>query len=88
MPNSWDDVAERALREASEAMKDNRPDDALSATTRALAAMYRWVGEAPDTVRLQAGDLTLDPERGPECTCPRDLRMRGGYRSSCPDHGR
>lgn len=86
--NSWDTTAERALREASEAIKDNRPDDALVKATLALAAIYRWAGEAPDTVRLQAADLTLDPERGPECTCPRELRDGGGYRSSCPDHGR
>lgn len=86
--NSWDEAARDALCAAVASLEDDHSDDAIVAATRGLGLLYRMVGESPDTVVLSAGDLSLDPERGPECTCPRELRARGGYRSTCPDHGR
>jgi hypothetical protein len=32
-------------------------------------------------------DDVVEPDDGPDCTCPPDLRARGGFRSSCPACG-
>lgn len=79
----WAARAEDLLNRALGEHRDEA--DAIASTTEALACLYRALGEAPDLVRIQAGDLVLDePER--MCTCPPGLAARGGFRGGCPSH--
>jgi hypothetical protein len=47
------------------------------------------VTEALDALRIEAGELirTDDEQVNRRCTCQPDLLARGGFRSTCPEHG-
>jgi hypothetical protein len=72
---TWGDRAAGLLTEALSQVRDGL--DAIPVTEHALAAL-----------RVEAGELDpaeLDPADA--CSCPPDLRARGGWRSSCLVHG-
>lgn len=72
---TWSEQAADLLTAALGRVRDGL--DAIPVTEHALAVL-----------RVEAGEL--DPaelEREDPCTCPPDLRARGGWRSSCRVHG-
>jgi hypothetical protein len=73
----WQALAEEFLLEALVAVRDN--SDGIPWADAAMMAMRVWAGEIPDPGDL--APVTL------ECTCPPDLVARGGFRSTCPEHG-
>jgi hypothetical protein len=84
----WDSLAERLLKQALADVRDGV--DAIAPTEAAAAALR---AEAGDMSEDQAGDLWRDlaamlgDSTETPCTCPPDLRARGGYRSTCLGHG-
>lgn len=79
----WGSRAERLLEQALGEVLSSI--DAIPTVDAALAALRIEAGELP------ADELDGYPFPGEEsdkdCTCPPDLRERGGFTSTCPAHG-
>lgn len=84
MSSIWSDRAVRLLNEALDQIRDD--EDATPAVGAALAALRIELGELPES-ELDGYPFPGE-DSGPPCTCPPELRARGGYASSCrADHG-
>lgn len=79
----WSKRAERLAEQALDEIRDEK--DAISSLSGALMALRISYGEAPDSemdgCRFPGEDVEVP------CTCPADLRARGGFRSTCDAHG-
>lgn len=63
-------------------------NDAIPQATELLAALYAEAGEWPASVNLDVeGYVASEDISLPVCTCPLELVARGGWQSSCPEHG-
>lgn len=86
----WTGRAERLLEDALSALRDETAplDEVFSAAGAAIVCLRIMDRSAPED------ELDGYPFPGEEeeyermwCTCPPDLRARGGFTSSCPVHG-
>ena len=83
-------MLDRAEQLLTRALGNVRDGDVIPEVTEALVALYLADGEEPETVRLAAADYRAEHERPDDrgCSCPPGLIARGGWRSTCPIHGR
>ncbi|MEU6709908.1 hypothetical protein ABZ897_00400 [Nonomuraea sp. NPDC046802] len=83
MTTVWAVRAERLLDQAFDEVHSGI--DAIPTVSAALAVLRIECGDLP------AADMDgypfPDEEANDLCTCPADLVVRGGWRSTCPAHG-
>lgn len=60
--------------------------DAIPAVSAALVCLRIEVGEVPES-EMEGSRFPGEEDDESACTCPPDLRARGGFRSTCPVHG-
>ena len=77
----WSDRAERLLEQAIGEVHDGT--EPIIIVSAALAALRVDIGELPAS-ELDGYPFPGEPEDESGCTCPAELRARGGFRSSCP----
>ena len=80
--SEWAQAAEHYLEQALDDVRIM--DDAIPAVSAALACLRMEVGELPPDEDLLLIDVD---DAGIECRCPPDLVERGGFVSTCPEHG-
>ncbi|WP_242892544.1 hypothetical protein [Actinomadura litoris] len=84
-PRIWSLRAQRLLEKAVGEVRDNHGDP-LETLSAATAALRIECGELP-AAELEGYPFPgEDLEDAAECTCPADLRSRGGFRGGCPVH--
>jgi hypothetical protein len=80
----WGVWAAEALERALSEVRDG--EDAIPAVSLAMALLRAEAGELDaDQVEELLDSMTSPPDDA--CTCPPDLRERGGYTSTCLVHG-
>ncbi len=82
----WVERAARLLERASEELAHDPDDGVIGTASAAYEALRVAWGDIPDAALL---DFFRDEEANPDesCTCPSELRERGGWQSTCPAHG-
>lgn len=84
-PRTAGQIAERLLEQALDDARSGT--DAIPAATAAVAALRIEAGEVPGDELAELGAFAFG-ESLTECTCPPELRARGGWSSKCrADHG-
>jgi hypothetical protein len=80
----WSIRAERLAEQVLAEIKGNL--DALPSVSLLQAVLRIEAGELPES---EMDGCRWDGEEEDEsaCTCPPDLRARGGFKSTCPVHG-
>lgn len=81
----WRDRAIALLEQAIGELKD--AEDALATISAAEACLRVYEGELPEDEMDGYPFIDEDPEPLP-CTCPPGLVERGGWASTCQEHGR
>lgn len=83
MDSVWRVRATRLLEKALDDLKSG--NDPLSTISAAETALMIEASER-DQAEMD-GYPFPDEGKGEHCTCPADLRSRGGFTSGCPAHG-
>jgi hypothetical protein len=78
---TWAMRAERLLEQALQETRDGI--DAIPTVDAALTALHVEAGELPTD---EMDDYPFAGEETDDCTCPPELRARGGFRGGCPVH--
>lgn len=80
----WGVWARRALEQALSEVRDG--EDAIPSVSLAMALLRAEAGEMDaDEVESLLYSMAGPPDSA--CTCPPDLRARGGWASTCPVRG-
>ena len=84
-PGIWGLRAQRLLEQAIDEVRNGK-DDAVGTVSAAEAALRIESGELP-AEELEGYPFPGEVTEAAACTCPPDLRSRGGFRGGCPAHG-